>query len=124
MVLDAAIGIEALVGKEPDALTHRMAQRAAIALADDIPPANTYSLLKQFYGIRSKIAHGETPKHWKVKLGDREGDVVWIGMYLLRMLLRNRLLADEPWDATSLDERMLHRFERPSGYPSAESVEE
>ena len=64
MILDAAIGIEALAGKESDALTHRMAQRAAIALAEDIPPENTYSLLKQFYAIRSKIAHGDTPKHW------------------------------------------------------------
>jgi hypothetical protein len=124
MVLDAAIGLEALVGKEPDALTHRMAQRAAIALADSIPPDNTYSLLKQFYGIRSKIAHGETPKRWKVKLGDREFNAVETGMLFLRMLLQNRLLADEPWDATSLDARMLEKFERPEGYSSAESTEE
>ncbi|MDZ5447758.1 HEPN domain-containing protein [Micromonospora sp. 4G57] len=124
MVLDVAIGIEALVGKEPDALTHRMAQRAAIALADDIPPENTYSLLKQFYSIRSKIAHGETPKRWTVRLNEQEWSATWTGLFLLRMLLRSRLLADKPWDATSLDERMLEKFQRPVGYPALESTEE
>lgn len=123
LVLDVAIGIEALVGKEPDALTHRMAQRAAIALADNIPPENTYSLLKQFYGIRSKIAHGETPKRWTVKLNGQEFQASWAGLFLLRMLLRSRLLADKPWDAASLDERMLEKFQRPDGYPSLESTE-
>ncbi|MFI7072825.1 hypothetical protein [Micromonospora sediminicola] len=124
VVLDVAIGIEALVGKEPDALTHRMAQRAAIALADAIPPENTYSLLKQFYGIRSKIAHGETPKRWTVKLNDQEWSATGTGLFLLRMLLRSRLLADKPWDATSLDERMLEKFQRPEGYPHLESAGE
>lgn len=119
MVLDVAIGIEALVGKEPDALTHRMAQRAAIALANSIPPTNTYTLLKQFYNLRSKIAHGETPKHWKVKLDDREWDAVSTGTLLLRLLLRNRLLADEPWNAASLDGLMLEKFERPGRYPTS-----
>ncbi|WP_329007641.1 HEPN domain-containing protein [Micromonospora rifamycinica] len=123
LVLDVAIGIEALVGKEPDALTHRMAQRAAIALADNIPPENTYSLLKQFYGIRSKIAHGETPKRWTVKLNGQEFQARWAGLFLLRMLLRSRLLADKPWDAASLDKGMLDKFQRPDGYPSLESTE-
>lgn len=124
IILDAAIGIEALVGKESDALTHRMAQRAAIALADSIPPENTHELLKQFYGIRSKLVHGETPKRWTVKFGDGKLDAVATGRYLLRQLLRNHLLANEPWDATSLDEQMLMRFERPEGYSPAESADE
>ncbi|MGV9867245.1 hypothetical protein [Rhodococcus koreensis] len=124
VILDIAIGIEALVGKETDALTHRMAQRAAIALADDLPPANTYSLLKQFYGIRSKIAHGDSPKKWTVKLGENEFSAIWTGRYLLRSLLRSLLLADKPWDASSLDERMLERLGRPEGYPIADSEEE
>lgn len=124
VILDVAIGIEALVGKESDALTHRMAQRAAIALADDIPPGNTYSLLKQFYGIRSKIAHGDSPKKWTVNLGDDEFSASWTGRYLLRSLLRSLLLADKPWSAASLDERMLERFERPHGYSSTDPAEE
>jgi hypothetical protein len=123
VILDIAIGIEALVGKETDALTHRMAQRAAIALAGDIPPTNTYSLMKQFYGIRSKIAHGDSPKKWTVNLDNQEFSASWTGRYLLRSLLRSLLLADEPWDATSLDERMLERFERPDGYTSVDPEE-
>lgn len=118
VVLDVAIGIEALVGKEPDALTHRMAQRAAVALAEELPPENTYNLLKQFYGIRSKIAHGNAPKRWTVKLRDEEWSATAVGKFLLRALLRNRLLADDPWDATSLDERMLVKLERVEGYPN------
>ena len=124
VILDLAIGIEALVGKETDALTHRMAQRAAIALADDLPPANTYSLVKQFYSIRSKIAHGDSPKKWTVMLGDEEFSATWTGRYLLRSLLRSVLLADKPWDASSLDERMLERLERPEGYPIADPAEQ
>jgi len=111
-VLDVAIGIEALVGKEVDALTHRMAQRAAIALAHRIPAAATYNLLKQFYNIRSAIAHGSEPKSWTVKLGHDELNGVQIGMFLLRELLQTRLLGDDPWDAGSLDERMLESFGR------------
>ncbi len=122
-VLDVAIKIEALVGKEVDALTHRMAQRAAIALADRIPPAATYDLLKQFYNIRSKIAHGDEPKSWTVKLGDGKYNGVETGMFLLRELLLNRLLADKPWNAESLDKQMLERFERPEGYRPAEDDE-
>ncbi|MDF3311835.1 hypothetical protein P3H15_43420 [Rhodococcus sp. T2V] len=72
--------------------------------------------MKQFYGIRSKIAHGDSPRKWTVKLGDEEFSASWTGWYLLRSLLRSLLWADKPWDATSLDERMLERFERPGGY--------
>ncbi|MDM7989792.1 HEPN domain-containing protein [Arthrobacter sp. zg-Y877] len=121
MLLDAAIGIEALVGSEADALTHRMAQRAAVALADEMPPENTYSLLKQFYSIRSKIAHGETPKRWTCKLGDHEWSAVFIGTFLLRSLLKNRLVAEDPWDAASLDQRILDSFGRAGGYASSDS---
>ncbi|WP_157553400.1 HEPN domain-containing protein [Jiangella gansuensis] len=118
-LLDAAIGLEALLGKEPDALTHRLAQRAAVALADQMPPENTYSLVKQFYGTRSKIAHGVTPKRMTCRLGDNEWSAVSVGRFLLRELLKTRLLADEPWDAESLDEKMLTALGRLDGYPMA-----
>ncbi|WP_213578555.1 HEPN domain-containing protein [Rhodococcus sp. USK13] len=124
IVLDVAIGIEALVGKEKDALTHRMAQRAAVALADRIPPGDTYSLVKQFYGIRSSIAHGVSPKNWTLKLGNDQFGAVDAGRFILRYLLRSLLSTDKPWDAASLDARMLERLEPPEGYPSTEPDEE
>jgi hypothetical protein len=40
------------------------------------------------------------------------------------MLLRSRLLAAEPWDATSLDQLILDKFARAEGFPSVESAEE
>ncbi|NKW63236.1 hypothetical protein GS937_01650 [Rhodococcus hoagii] len=119
VVLDLAIGIEALLGNEPDSLTHRMAQRAAIVLAEKVPPENTYKLVKGFYAIRSQIAHGASPKRWTVKLGNEEHDVIEVGDYLLRELLLNRLLAKRPWTAESLDSRMLAAFE---GSVSARTV--
>lgn len=106
-LLDTAIGLEALLGKEQDALVHRLAQRAAVALADLLPPQNTYTLVKQFYGVRSKIAHGSTPKRFTCRLGDNEWDATSVGRYLLRALLKDRLLTETPWDAESLDAQML-----------------
>lgn len=117
-LLDAAIGLEALLGKEPDALTHRLAQRAAAALADLLPPENTYSLAKQFYGVRSKVAHGATPKRTTCRLGEREWSAVGVGRFLLRELLKSRLLAEDPWDPESLDTKMLRAVEKPGGYPT------
>ncbi|MFI9485321.1 hypothetical protein ACIG47_02935 [Promicromonospora sp. NPDC052451] len=112
MVLDSAIGLEALLGKDRDALTHRMAQRAALILAEDVEPSLTYDVLKQFYGIRSTIAHGGKPKRWTLKVGDVNLDVAQTGTFFLKMLLRNILLAKEPWTAESVDELMLERFAR------------
>ncbi len=124
VVLDLAIGIEALLGREPDALTHRMAQRAAIALSSTIPPESTYKLIKDFYSIRSQIAHGASPKRWTVRLGDREFGAIWIGTLLLRELLQNLLLSEEPWDAEVLDERILSAFARTADDAEAPSRDE
>jgi len=101
-----------------------MAQRAAVALKDTIPPGNTYTLLKQFYGIRSKIAHGQVLKDHTIRFGDARMDAGKVGMYLLRQLLRSCLLAAKPWDAASLDSEMLERFGRTGGYSEAESDNE
>ncbi|MEV0891434.1 hypothetical protein [Promicromonospora sp. NPDC050262] len=107
MVLDAAIGIEALVGKEADAVTHRLAQRTAVALRNKLPPEVTYDVTKRFYGIRSTVAHGGTPKRWDIDVEGTEYPAVDLGKILLRSLLMDWLLAEIPWDATSLDRQML-----------------
>lgn len=106
-LLDVAIGLEALLGKESDALTHRLAQRAAVALSDLLPPENTYSLVKQFYGVRSRIAHGAKSGRMTCKLGNNEWEAYSVGLYILRELLKSNLLSDEPWDPESLDAQML-----------------
>ncbi len=109
-ILDATIGIEALLSHGRDELTHRMSQRAAAALATEFQPNIIYELLKQVYSQRSQIVHGSTPKNSKVRLADSEFGTNHIGVLLLRRLLRNYLLASEPWTPKSLDSLILERL--------------
>lgn len=111
-ILDATIGIEALLSQDRDELTHRMSQRAAAALASEFRADAIYNLLKQVYTQRSQIVHGSTPKNSKVKFGDAEFWTNHIGVFLLRHLLRNYLLAEEPWTPATLDALILERLGR------------
>lgn len=97
-----------------------MSQRAAAALAEEYPPGNIYALLKQVYGQRSTIVHGNTPKSSTIKLGDRTFPASHVAILLLRLLLRSYLLSENPWTPESLDELVLERMERPGGYMPAD----
>ena len=109
-ILDATIGIEALLSQGRDELTHRMSLRAAAALANDYRSDAIYNLIKQVYGQRSQIVHGSTPKNSVVKFEDTEFGANHIGIFLLRQLLKSRLLAEEPWTAESLDALIIRRL--------------
>lgn len=111
-ILDATIGIEALLSHGRDELTHRMSQRAAAALAGELRADAVYQLLKQVYTQRSQIVHGGTPKNSRVRFGDDEFWTNHIGVYLLRELLRNYLRAEQPWTAASLDTLIIERLGR------------
>lgn len=111
-ILDATIGIEALLSADRDELTHRMSQRAAAALADEFRAEAIYDILKQLYGQRSTIVHGATPKNSIVQVGDSQMGTNHIGVFLLRVLLRNYLNAEKPWTPTSLDAMILRRIGR------------
>ena len=63
--VDACIGIEALVGEEHDELVHRMALRAATALAPNSDPQVIYKAVKAAYDYRSAIVHGTEPSKKK-----------------------------------------------------------
>ncbi|WP_395695588.1 hypothetical protein [Nocardioides sp.] len=109
-ILDATIGIEALLSQDRDELTHRMSQRAAAALAGEFRADAIYRILKQVYGQRSQIVHGTTLKNSKVKFGDVEFWTNHMGVFLLRNLLRNYLLSPTPWTPSSLDDVILTRL--------------
>jgi hypothetical protein len=111
-VLDAAIGVEALLGGDREEITHRISQRAAVALADGFPPSTIYDLVKKFYGVRSAVVHGRLPRKWACKLGDHEVDAIELGEFLLRELLNSNVLADVPWTRDSLDAQLLTALER------------
>jgi hypothetical protein len=107
--LDATIGIEALLlaNNARDEMTHRMAQRAAAALAPDYPPEGIYPLIKKVYEHRSAIVHGRTRRQSTINIGDEAYPAQDVAGILLRLLLMNWLQADEPWTPEILDRRLL-----------------
>lgn len=111
-ILDATIGIEALLTKGRDELTHRMSQRASAALADEYSPIAMYNLVKQVYAQRSAIVHGSVPKNSTVTIGDATFSTSHIAVLLLRLLLRSYLLSEDPWTPDDLDSLILERLGR------------
>nr|WP_314842787.1 HEPN domain-containing protein [uncultured Microbacterium sp.] len=104
IVIDACIGIEALVGEEHDELVHRMGLRASVALSQHgWNAAAAYNVLKKVYGHRSKIVHGTEPKNATIRIEDTEFEVGSTAVFLLRQLLEAHLLSSPPWSPASLD---------------------
>jgi hypothetical protein len=110
--LDAAIGLECLLGGgDKTEITHRIAQRAAAALADDWKPDFIYGCVRKVYAHRSAIVHGvkerERRKTASIELDGTKYRTSTVAQWLLRMLLTNLLLADKAWTPQELDERIL-----------------
>jgi Apea-like HEPN len=106
-LLDACIGIEALLGEGRDELTHRMGLRASVALAPQMDPALAYDILKKVYGHRSKIVHGTEPKNSVINIRGDEWSAKSVAVWFLRLLLQSHLSHTPPWTPTDLDERLL-----------------
>ena len=108
--VDACIGIEALVGEEHDELVHRMALRAATALAANSNPQVTYDAVRSAYSYRSAIVHGTEPSKKKQLVPLPGGGMVsarTLARILLCALLRSVLAADGAWTPATLDARLL-----------------
>ncbi|SKC50415.1 HEPN domain-containing protein [Plantibacter cousiniae (nom. nud.)] len=104
IVIDACIGIEALVGEEHDELVHRMGLRASVALSKvGWSARRAYDVLKKVYGHRSKIVHGTEPKNAMMTIDGEEYEVTATAVFLLRSLLQAHLSATPPWSPASLD---------------------
>jgi hypothetical protein len=109
VTLDACIGIEALLGNEKDELTHRMAQRAAAALASGSSPRDPtliYGLVKKVYEHRSAIVHGSSRQLRPILLGDKTVTASSLAPALLRMLLLSWV--EFQWTPASLDADLLN----------------
>ena len=119
ILLDACIGIEALVGQGRDELVHRMSQRAAAALSaysGAAKPANShavYSLLKKVYDQRSRLVHGGTLSRDQISFEGTDFSTVGTATMILRELLRAHLLASPPWSPEGLDALLLDALNRP-----------
>jgi len=108
ILIDACIGIEALLGEQHSELMHRMGIRAATALsARGWEPSLTYEVLTTVYGYRSKIVHGAVPKKPTISVNGKEYGPGATAVDLLRELLRAHLTSTPPWTPTSLDEELF-----------------
>lgn len=110
VVIDACIGIEALVGEGRDELTHRMASRAAVALArgaQRADAARVYALVKKVYAERSTIVHGGARKSVRIDFDGNSYGTSGLAVVLLRLLLFSALEGKPSWTPASLDAAML-----------------
>ena len=122
--VDACIGIEALVGEEHDELVHRMALRAATALAPNSNPQVIYKAVKAAYDYRSAIVHGTEPSKKKQEVplsGSGTVSARALARVLLKALLRSVLAADGAWTPATLDARLLASLERRALSETAEA---
>jgi hypothetical protein len=115
-LIDACIGIEALLSQEHTELTHRMGLRAATALvAMGWKPSIAYQVLKKVYDYRSAIVHGDVPKKSTVEVLGREYPVSESAIHLLRELLDAHLSSEPPWTPAILDEELFYALGRGRG---------
>lgn len=104
IIIDACIGIEALLGEQKDELSHRMGLRAATALSVvGWKPNFAYDLLKKVYGHRSKIVHGDVPATPNITIDGQTFTAKAGAVFLLSRLLDAHLRSDPPWSPQSLD---------------------
>jgi len=125
ILIDACIGIEALLGEQHSELMHRMGIRAATALSGQgWDPSRAYGVLTAVYGQRSKIVHGTVPKKSTISIAGKEIRASHAAVYLLRELLRAHLSSTPPWTPKSLDAELFEtlRNRGPGSPPEAEKA--
>lgn len=108
VILDACIGVEALLVEEPGELVHRMGLRAAVALAPHGWGAErAHEVLKKVYSHRSKIVHGTERKDSTIKLGEIDYSTDEVAVFLLGRLLQSHLAESPAWTPKTLDQRLF-----------------
>lgn len=105
--LDAMIGVEALLGRERDEITFRLALRAATALAWKWNTNEIFNLVKFLYGQRSAVVHGSGKVKEYVQFHNEQYQTHVMAPWLLRELFHTWLTTPEPWTPVSLDGELL-----------------
>lgn len=111
-LVDACIGIEALLSNDSIEVTHKIAVRGAAALATrsaaPLDPQTAFTMLKAVYGRRSDLVHGTGKDNKAVfDLGGRKVPASALAVFLLRKLLLSRLTSDPAWTIQDLDDELL-----------------
>ena len=108
-LIDACIGLEALLGQKGAEISYRVAVRACALLAtkSDEPrdPELTFKLTRKVYERRSELVHGSTSgKHANVQPNGASGPFSThsVAVWLVREVLLERLLRPD-WTVEDLD---------------------
>jgi hypothetical protein len=114
-LLDACIGIEALLGEQHDELVHRMGLRASVALAGQMDATLRYDILKKVYGHRSKIVHGTEQKNSTINIRGDDWSAKSVAVWLLRLLLQSHLAQTPSWTPADLDKSLFGAIDGQAG---------
>ena len=111
-ILDACIGLEALIGSESGELSWRMTLRTIYVLShrpnvDIIAPATIRKWIGDIYRHRSAVAHGAISSATKLDFAGYEVSTTWVALFLLRALLLDYLTSKPHWTPASIDENIL-----------------
>lgn len=116
-VIDACIGIEALLGDTNTEVTHRLAQRATAVLATNAQnpadPEMVYKLARAVYALRSALAHGDFGDKKRTFTLTPSGSALRVSKqarWLLAQLLQDQLTRPGGWTPKSLDALILARL--------------
>ena len=118
-LIDACIGLEALLGQVDAELSYRIALRAAALLSTKTPepmnPQSVFQMARKIYSRRSELVHGSTKaKNAVFKSEDgAEFSMNFLATFLLREVLHERLLRPA-WTVEELDAAVLTAL-RPAG---------
>ena len=112
MMVDACIGIEALLSEDSTDLTYKIAVRGAAVIGARperaFSPQEAFTILKHVYARRSELVHGTVKDKKKFfRIGDREIPTSTLAVLLLRELLLSQLTGDPAWTIGDLDEKLL-----------------
>lgn len=113
MMIDACIGIEALLSKDNTEVTHKVALRGATVLtarsARPIAPKEAFDMLKKAYGRRSDLVHGNRSDAKATYTFDGGATIRTsaLAVILLRDILLSKLTSDPTWTIDGLDDALL-----------------
>jgi hypothetical protein len=112
-LIDACIGLEALLGQQGSELSYRIAVRASALLAskeeDPREPEAVFRMARKVYDRRSELVHGSTSAKNATFQWTPEGtkfSTNTVAVWLLREVLHERLLRPD-WKVEDLDNLVL-----------------
>ena len=121
-LVDACIGIEALLSDDSIEIAHKIATRGAAVLAtrvaEPVDARYTFRMFKAVYERRSFLVHGSTPgkkrKGPKIifELNGAKMPTSMLATILLQKLLLSRLTSDPAWTIKDLDDELLLSLNR------------